>query len=181
MCCCGGSIASRGGTVSQQARRNHAFADSYAACLEKDAARRLRHIADARLEIDECLTDRPQPASPWRTTNIAAAIVALLALSAVVAWKTGWLQGSSNAEPSPRFAIELPDALPLEATRQPGLGVVSGRSAARVRRCPQRPAFFCCRKASEVLSRCHWREPKEPRARFFHPMESGLAFLPGEN
>jgi len=91
-------------------------------CLEKDPARRLRHIADARLEIDECLAERSQPPSPRRRT-IAAGVVMVLALSALAAWLTRRPRESAPPEPSPRFAVELPDALSLESTRQTALAL----------------------------------------------------------
>src|SRR5262245_21754229 len=93
-------------------------------CLEKDLSRRLRHIADARLEIDQALEDRSRPVSikPRRAALIAA-VVGLLALSAGVAWLAVRTRATVPEGPSPRFAIELPDALSLEATRQPSLAL----------------------------------------------------------
>jgi eukaryotic-like serine/threonine-protein kinase len=93
-------------------------------CLEKDPARRLHHIADARLEIDQSVEDRSQPVSTkWRRAPLVAAVVTLLALLAAVAWLAVRTRAPLPTEPSRRFAIELPDALPLEATRQPGLAL----------------------------------------------------------
>lgn len=93
-------------------------------CLERDPRRRLRHIADARLEIDEAL-EQPAPiaASPRRAWPRLAALATVIALSL-----TGWWMATSSREtvapgPSPRFSIELADAMPPEATRQPSLAL----------------------------------------------------------
>jgi hypothetical protein len=94
-------------------------------CLERDLSRRLRHIADARLEIDEALepveASRPVPRRPW--WKVAAVATTLLAVLVAA----GWLAMRSRAAPfagvSPRFGIELMDAMPLDATRQPSLAL----------------------------------------------------------
>ena len=92
-------------------------------CLERDASRRLRHIADARLEVDEAL-EHPSPSlpPPRRGWTTVAALVALIAASATGLWMTMGPRETA-AGPSPRFSIELADALPPEATRQPSLAL----------------------------------------------------------
>ncbi len=93
-------------------------------CLEKDLSRRLRHIADARLEIDQTIEDRFQPVSiKRRRAPLVAAVVILLAFSVGAAWLTVRTRAPAPTGPSPRFALELADALSLEATRQPGLAL----------------------------------------------------------
>ncbi len=93
-------------------------------CLEKDLSRRLRHIADARLEIDQTLEDRSQQLPIKRRRGpLVAAVVTLLALSAGVTWLAVRTRAPAPPAPSPRFAIELADGLSLEATRQPGFAL----------------------------------------------------------
>jgi Tol biopolymer transport system component len=93
-------------------------------CLERDVSRRLRHIADARLEIDEALEPPPIPPPagrrPWRT-------VALLTAALAAVGAGGWLamrsRDSAFSGASPRFGLELADAVPLDAMRQPSLAL----------------------------------------------------------
>jgi serine/threonine-protein kinase len=87
-----------------------------ARCLEKDLKRRLSHIADARLDIDEALA-APDPViadSPgrevrrWRTAAVACGLLAL----SVIGW-IAWNRPGPPVSPpaldtSVRFAIPLP-------------------------------------------------------------------------
>ncbi|HUE85718.1 MAG TPA: protein kinase [Vicinamibacterales bacterium] len=92
-------------------------------CLERDVSRRLRHIADARLEIDEAL-DPSQPVPPRRRAwTKVATLVTIMALSAAGWWVAMGPRETAGAGPSPRFSIELADALAPEATRQPSLAL----------------------------------------------------------
>ena len=94
-------------------------------CLERDLSRRLRHIADARLEIDDALEQpTPVPVIPRRRrwTTVAAAI-AVIAFSAGGWWLAMRPRDAAATGPSPRFSVELPDAMPLEATRQSSLAL----------------------------------------------------------
>jgi Tol biopolymer transport system component len=80
-------------------------------CLEKDAKRRLRDIADARLEIDEAIAppaspERSVPAIDARTPAGALALwrFAAIALAIALAGTIGWFVSRQPAESSaPRF------------------------------------------------------------------------------
>jgi Tol biopolymer transport system component len=56
-------------------------------CLEKDPARRLRHIADARVELDEI--DPPPPAAPPASWRLPALVATAAALALLVGWSAG--------------------------------------------------------------------------------------------
>ena len=60
-------------------------------CLERDPARRLHHIADARLELDDAIATRddiaPAPARRHAPRLVVAAAVALAALGAALLWR----------------------------------------------------------------------------------------------
>jgi Tol biopolymer transport system component len=85
-------------------------------CLEKDPKRRLRDIGDARMELDDALTeerasrprsvgDAPNGERPWRTLALAGwmVVLALVTLSAVV---TVWWAHSPEA-PAAELRVEL--------------------------------------------------------------------------
>jgi serine/threonine protein kinase len=103
------------------ARTPPRLADLLRRCLQKDPARRLRDIGDARLEIEEVLADLARPAPPnqpvprrsWRPL-----VLALLALLAVaVAFLLGWRlprQADSNPDSTP-YNRKLP--LPVAEQR----------------------------------------------------------------
>jgi len=83
-------------------------------CLQKDPVRRLQHIGDARIEIEEA---QSEPAAPLAAPNlpkpwIAWALVAAMAAVAAMSWGRIWMR-----EPPPasvqRFAITLPATDPL--------------------------------------------------------------------
>jgi serine/threonine protein kinase/Tol biopolymer transport system component len=83
--------------------------------LEKDPRRRLRHAADARLEIEDALAstddgaDAPRAVPPSRSAPRrvlwATAIVAGLTIAGIAGW---WLRGAPDL-PVRRFAIPTPD------------------------------------------------------------------------
>ncbi|MFO0828328.1 MAG: protein kinase [Phycisphaerales bacterium] len=89
-------------------------------CLQKDAERRLRDAADARLEIDEALVELTAPAERAATRRPAWTTLAIVALGCIAlgAAITGWLRGGMwVASPAPepvRFGVRLEQRLPLE-------------------------------------------------------------------
>jgi hypothetical protein len=94
-------------------------------CLERDPSRRLRHIADARLEIDEALDppDIPAPMPRGQWWKVAAIVLTIVALLGAGGWVAMRSRADSFADLSPRFGIELADSMPLDATRQPSLAL----------------------------------------------------------
>jgi serine/threonine protein kinase len=94
-------------------------------CLQKDVKRRLQHIGDVRLELDELRRDVPEPATvavaPTRRSRwpLVAAAVAGAALAGLAAWS---LTPSPVDRPSSRFAIQVPASAPLVAGRFGGVG-----------------------------------------------------------
>jgi serine/threonine-protein kinase len=94
-------------------------------CLERDPNRRLHHIADARLEIEDALTARPHesPAAPARVKPrwVAAAGVLVIALGALI-----WTLPRFVAD-SPRTvfrsSVDLPTALPSITSSQRDLAI----------------------------------------------------------
>ncbi len=87
-------------------------------CLEKDRRRRLADIADARLELDDAMTqapDSPMPVrpSPRRTAlwaSVAAIAGALIAAVAVMSWLR---PDPPESERPARFVIAPPATTPL--------------------------------------------------------------------
>ncbi|HYM22159.1 MAG TPA: protein kinase, partial [Vicinamibacterales bacterium] len=86
-------------------------------CLEKDPARRLRDIADARLDIEDALA--PQAADSARAADasggrsaasVAAAVAATALVTAAIVW---WLKPSTPAAPAgtARFLIAPAEAM----------------------------------------------------------------------
>jgi eukaryotic-like serine/threonine-protein kinase len=98
-------------------------------CLQKDRRCRLRHIGDARLELEEALVPgdsaRSIKRSPvthykWKIVALASLVLAVASL-AVAAWKM-----SSNPETNSRttrFAINLPAGSRIVASRNPSLAL----------------------------------------------------------
>ena len=107
-------------------------------CLEKDRARRLADIADARLEIDDLLTGRSVPVSPaagsiQNTVSapaqrrsraiVAVAFLAGVAFAGVLAWlafnrqseAVGPVASNSNMSVTPQI-VERPPATPTALT-----------------------------------------------------------------
>ena len=88
-------------------------------CLEKDPDRRLHHIADARLEIDDAMSvssadetlARPQTRPVWRVLPWATAAIAL-GIAAFVLWVSS---GSRSSDPAPvrRLELTLPSGVEL--------------------------------------------------------------------
>jgi len=86
-------------------------------CLEKDAAARLRDIADARFDIDDARSGRDQPPAPAPRRN-AAAIAAALAVAVGAVGLGWWLHAATGNRPgSPvvRFTWSLPGGLGLDS------------------------------------------------------------------
>jgi serine/threonine protein kinase/Tol biopolymer transport system component len=83
-------------------------------CLQKDPARRLQHIGDARIEIEEAQEEpvasiaTPSTRKPWIARAAAVGVVALGA----IAWGMLWLRETPPA-PVQRFAITVPASDPL--------------------------------------------------------------------
>ncbi|MDX1644777.1 MAG: protein kinase, partial [Thermoanaerobaculia bacterium] len=87
-------------------------------CLEKDRTRRLQHIGDARIELEEAIErgpetaptrgERPSKASRLAPWVIAASALVLLVLSALL-----------DDPPLARYTIALPEDVRLGRVRQP--------------------------------------------------------------
>jgi Tol biopolymer transport system component len=87
-------------------------------CLQKDAKRRLRHIGDARIEIEETMA-RPDPArvgarAPGGPYFAWAVATVFAALAAVGWWNAARATSSSPAPIVARFALALPSRAPME-------------------------------------------------------------------
>jgi serine/threonine-protein kinase len=87
-------------------------------CLQKDPNRRLHDIADARIELDDALTEPPaiggglaEVTSPWPRWRGAYpwGLVAFIALAAVVVLWQRYASEPSLSQPTLRFAIQPPD------------------------------------------------------------------------
>lgn len=102
-----------------------------ARCLRKEPERRLRHVGDARLALDDAVRGEPPPgplpvtphefARAPRRRRLWLASTLLLALSAVLlAW--AWLRPSSVPQAEP---VRLTITLPLGASVTRGAGVAS--------------------------------------------------------
>jgi serine/threonine protein kinase len=76
-------------------------------CLQKDAGRRLNHIADAHRAIEKALRGRNR----WRIAAVAATVLAMLAMASEV-----WLRGSAHSLDSANqpAQIQALAVLPLE-------------------------------------------------------------------
>jgi eukaryotic-like serine/threonine-protein kinase len=88
-------------------------------CLEKDPTRRLHDIADARIEIEDALSNRdeaPGRARPHARVRMLAGLLALTAGGIALGW---WLYGVSGrnqpAGRTMRFTWALPDGLGLDS------------------------------------------------------------------
>lgn len=98
-------------------------------CLQKDRRCRLRHIGDARLEIEEALglreSTRP-PAKPvekaavWKFATAAAVLIAL-ASGAYAGWRI--VQSADAEPPLTRFAVNLPPGSRIVASFNPSLAL----------------------------------------------------------
>jgi len=92
-------------------------------CLRKDRNRRLRDVGDARIEIEDVLNRRANPASRlfktvdtgassgWRQkigwSMLGATVAALLFVALI------WIRPSTPSPPFMRFTINLPESAPL--------------------------------------------------------------------
>jgi serine/threonine protein kinase/Tol biopolymer transport system component len=108
-------------------------------CLQKDPNRRLHDIADARIEIEEALSEPPkampaaaQPRPWWRA--IPRWPVRLLALIAAVALWSLWRGGPPTQRPVTRFAIPLPQGQMLG---DPDAGVAISPDGSQIAYVPQ--------------------------------------------
>jgi serine/threonine-protein kinase len=87
-------------------------------CLQKDKGRRLRDIADARIEIEEALAQpavaiaRPDVAPTRRRLRILAAAVVAASLGAATVWILERGRPPNTHAPR-RFNVQLPSAAPL--------------------------------------------------------------------
>ncbi len=95
-------------------------------CLQKDPARRLHHIADARIEIEDTAAEpaalaetagvpRGGPGRPWKFVSATAAVAVMAVAFAL------WL-GSKSPVPGPAETVRLTVTLPqgVSVTRGPG-------------------------------------------------------------
>src|SRR5262249_29099032 len=154
-------------------------------CLEKDRARRLADIADARIEIDEALA-APDPAAatsieparaprwiralPWTVAAIT------LLVSAVVVARTTSRRGVSTTRPVTKLELNLPPtvefyvnagrnlALSPDGTRLAFVGILGGIRQLYVRRLDQFEAVPI--KGTENANSC-----------FFSPDGAALGFI----
>jgi serine/threonine protein kinase len=81
-------------------------------CLQKDPKRRLQHIGDARLELDEPADTRAEtPLAAARTPHRIWAFVAATAAVAAIAAAAGWMLAPKSAPPQVRrYEITVPAA-----------------------------------------------------------------------
>ena len=94
-------------------------------CLEKDRKRRLADISDARLEIDEALTQSQRPVSAdavsvaaLRRGHTWVAIAGAVAVGAAAAAVIGWILMPVAAPTTPqRFAINMTASAPFDIDR----------------------------------------------------------------
>jgi eukaryotic-like serine/threonine-protein kinase len=79
-------------------------------CLEKEPRDRLRHIADARLEIREAIGSPAgiSPAAPTRPRRrwVGAAVLAVVLLTGIVSWSL-WRSATTVSSPVTRFSIPV--------------------------------------------------------------------------
>ena len=90
-------------------------------CLEPDRARRLHHIADARIELDELLASPAAPAAASRSRQRLATAAAAVGAAALLA--TGWLLWTSAVKWSSRRSAEpaAPPGAPAAGRPRPRL------------------------------------------------------------
>lgn len=97
-------------------------------CLQKDKKCRLRHIGDARIELEEALTSpesaRPAPVSVSTTRTlwaVAASVIVGVASLAFAAWVI-WGRGTVDP-PVTRFSIHLSPGQVIRASFNPSLEI----------------------------------------------------------
>ncbi len=99
-------------------------------CLQKDLGRRLQHVGDARIEIEEAIAEpapRSQSAHASRPTArfaqlIPWAIVALLALGILVTQIGSWREASSSPRVV-RLELNMPVGVEASPTSTPNLSI----------------------------------------------------------
>ena len=92
-------------------------------CLQKDPNKRLHHIADARIEIDDALSETPLPTSAELTAGIPQRVTAsrwftalLLIITAIIVGITTWMLTRREASSVSRRFIIVPSlSAPLAA------------------------------------------------------------------
>jgi Tol biopolymer transport system component len=83
-------------------------------CLEKDADRRLRDLAEVKTTIEEAIAALTASRSRQYRWRVAAAIAAVAVVAIVFAFVAPWWQASPASEPAvKRLQIRLPDEGPL--------------------------------------------------------------------
>jgi len=89
-------------------------------CLRKDPAKRMQHIADARLELEESLAEPASalPRAGARKSRAAWATAGAMALIALGAWGSVWLR-RAPAPPAQRFTMDLPAPQDFQAANNP--------------------------------------------------------------
>jgi serine/threonine protein kinase/Tol biopolymer transport system component len=108
-------------------------------CLRKDPSRRQHDIADARIEIEEALTETPVavPAAaeprPWRRA-IPWGLAGLLAVIAAVALWSLWRGGASEQRHVIRFAVAPPQG---QVVGDPDAGVAISPDGNQIAYVPQ--------------------------------------------
>ena len=94
-------------------------------CLRKDPRTRLRDIGDARIELDDTLAGRVQPAAPPPRsirTPVAAAAAAGVLVGLALAGTWAWNRVAAAGPPSVvRFAFDLPQGQAFRPTWNPNL------------------------------------------------------------
>jgi serine/threonine-protein kinase len=102
-------------------------------CLQRDLQRRLRHIGDARIEIEEALAEPagspasalaapPKPEPRWhrRLPWVVAATLGAVAAAALFQARG---RGAPAAPPLTRFAVALPPTAPLDLGERAALAI----------------------------------------------------------
>ena len=81
-------------------------------CLQKDAARRYHHIADARIDLEQAVGESSVPAAaPPATRHVGAVTAAAIAAAAALATAVlAWLTIAGRAEPIRRYSFTVPGA-----------------------------------------------------------------------
>ena len=81
-------------------------------CLQRDAARRYHHIADARIDLEQARgeSSAPDPALPATRRVGAVTAAAIAAAAALATGVLAWLALAGPAEPIQRYSFTIPGA-----------------------------------------------------------------------